>query len=356
MKLLYRYFQFLLLLIVSLLGCCAFAAASEESSPVPGAEELFGGSEWDFPADGIHFTLPPEFSDAEGALIYLDNGEIEYGKGVYLLSVWYVGMPKDEFYALYDGSDASEEEIERFNNSRAPLVYIFGIDGNRTGEDLSEYMMQNFGLDLGGIVPAGEFGEYSYYFLQYENLRNTPPEAMGELGSEYTFLYDSLDAVKENLTFYEPVDPYMAGRGIIKFETTDFYGEPVNSEDLFASHKVTMVNIWTTWCGYCVQEMPELETLSHKFEEKDCAIVGLLFDGITEKALADAQAIIDDTQVTYPILLPWDGYEYLYPLEGYPTSIFIDSEGRMVGSPVVGARIDMYEAALEEALDGTANE
>ena len=345
-----RHFALILVIAALAAGCLAVTAGAQEESTIPGAREIFGGTEWDFPTDGIHFTLPPEYTGAEGALFYLDNGEVEYGKGIYLLSVWYVGMPRDEFYTLYDGSEPSEEDINRFNNSRAPLFYIFGIDGNRTGDDLKKYMMDNFSLDLGGIVPAGDSGEYSYYFLQYEDLKNAPPEEMGELAEEYCFLFETLDSVKENLTFYEPVDPYITGHGVLQFDTTDFYGASVNSEDLFSAHKVTMVNIWTTWCGYCVQEMPELEELSHKFEEKDCAIVGLLFDGTTEKALSDAQAIINDTGITYTILLPWDGCEYIYPLEGYPTSIFIDSEGRMVGTPVVGARIDMYETALTEAL------
>ena len=33
------------------------------------------------------------------------------------------------------------------------------------------------------------------------------------------------------------------------------------TQDIFADYDLTMVNVWATWCGYCVEEMPELAKL-----------------------------------------------------------------------------------------------
>ena len=44
------------------------------------------------------------------------------------------------------------------------------------------------------------------------------------------------------------------------FEAEDYYGQKV-SADIFKDHEITMVNIFTTWCGYCVSEMPDIEKL-----------------------------------------------------------------------------------------------
>ena len=67
----------------------------------------------------------------------------------------------------------------------------------------------------------------------------------------------------------------------LSFETTDLNGDAVSSEELFSSHKITMVNVMTTWCTYCVQELPELQELSETYEEQGCAVVGLFMTART---------------------------------------------------------------------------
>lgn len=36
-------------------------------------------------------------------------------------------------------------------------------------------------------------------------------------------------------------------------------------EEIFADYDLTMVNLWTTTCGYCIEEMPTLEKLRTEF-------------------------------------------------------------------------------------------
>ena len=48
--------------------------------------------------------------------------------------------------------------------------------------------------------------------------------------------------------------------GLTSFSTYDMQLQPV-TEEIFAPYDLTMVNIWATWCGYCVREMPELAKL-----------------------------------------------------------------------------------------------
>lgn len=60
----------------------------------------------------------------------------------------------------------------------------------------------------------------------------------------------------------------------VAFETTDLDGNPVNSAQLFSQNKITMINIWATTCGPCIEEMPELEKMNQEFQKKGGAIVG----------------------------------------------------------------------------------
>ena len=54
----------------------------------------------------------------------------------------------------------------------------------------------------------------------------------------------------------------------ISFQTTDLDGNAVDSKDLFAKNKITMINIWGTYCGPCVEEMPEIEVISKEYADK----------------------------------------------------------------------------------------
>ena len=141
----------------------------------------------------------------------------------------------------------------------------------------------------------------------------------------------------------------------ISFDTKDVFGNPVNSQDLFSQHTMTMVNVWASWCGPCVGELPELQRLNGEFEAKNCAIVGILLDGNEAVGDRDGRAEMKDAGVTYTVLRPWDGVDQVFPVTAVPTSFFVDSSGNIIGEPIVGAAVGMYSAALDDAIAAAGN-
>lgn len=142
----------------------------------------------------------------------------------------------------------------------------------------------------------------------------------------------------------------------VSFETVDIDGNKVSSADIFSQHKITMVNIWGTFCGPCINEMPDLEILNSRLAEKDCAIIGIICDvqgPDDEDVIADAREIIGTTGVTYLNLLPWPQFFDVFPAMYVPTTYFVDSSGQIIGEEAVGAGgADDYEALVDELLDG----
>jgi len=138
----------------------------------------------------------------------------------------------------------------------------------------------------------------------------------------------------------------------ISFETIDLDGNPVRSETLFAQNKVTMINIWATTCGPCINELPELEEMNKEFRQKGGAIVGLLDDVWVSnmKYLDEAKEIVEDTGVTFTNLCAWDGYDTVLSAVGTPTTYFVDSQGRIIGEPILGANPAKYREKMEEYL------
>ena len=140
------------------------------------------------------------------------------------------------------------------------------------------------------------------------------------------------------------------GEGALSFTVTDIDGNEIKSSDLFADKKFTMVNLWTTWCGYCVQEMPELAKLAKELEEKDAALVGVLCDGYEEGALDTGKEIISLTGVEYKNIMPWDTLFNDLEVIGFPATFFVDSEGNVVGGPIFGADFNAYKETIEKLL------
>ena len=52
------------------------------------------------------------------------------------------------------------------------------------------------------------------------------------------------------------------------------------------------------------------------------------------------------------MIMPTDDLLMEFPLSAFPTSYFVDSNGKIVGEPVVGAYVDKYK----ETIDGLLGE
>jgi hypothetical protein len=139
--------------------------------------------------------------------------------------------------------------------------------------------------------------------------------------------------------------------GALHFTTYDMDGNPIQSEELFASYDITMVNLWESSSDICVQEIPELEKLSESLKKYNCGIVGVLCDGTDQEAFNKALEICKDKEVTYTNLLPWEGLLEDFPAKAeYPVSFFVNSEGQIIGQPIVGADIKQCEDHIMELL------
>lgn len=140
-----------------------------------------------------------------------------------------------------------------------------------------------------------------------------------------------------------------------EFESVTIAGDSIDAS-IFAEAEVTMVNIWGTFCGPCINEMPDLAELYEELPE-ECALVGVLTDVYTDENmeiinLDTAIQIVEETGVTYNNIIP-DAVLFQFLAEnitGVPTTLYVDSKGNILGG-VVGARSkDEYKAILEELI------
>ncbi len=147
---------------------------------------------------------------------------------------------------------------------------------------------------------------------------------------------------------------------IMDFTTKTLYGKEVSMAELFDGYDVIMLNVWGTFCGPCVQEMPHLGELSRKYADKGVLIVGVVSDisdadGVitADYLLDDALEIVEITEADYPHLLPCSGLmPLLMQVPALPTTVFLNAEGYQLGSAQVGAmNMADWAALLDEILE-----
>lgn len=134
------------------------------------------------------------------------------------------------------------------------------------------------------------------------------------------------------------------------FETITLEGEEAN-QDIFAEADLSMVNIWATYCGPCIREMPDLGVLAGKYEEQGFQIIGIIAD-VAEAEEEDAVAIVEYTQADYThLLMSADLLQsYVGQVQVVPTTVFVDKEGKQVGEVYAGSRSEEEWATIIEEL------
>jgi len=99
--------------------------------------------------------------------------------------------------------------------------------------------------------------------------------------------------------------------------------------------KVVLVNLWTTWCPPCREEMPSMERLYQRLRTKDFELLAVSQD---EDGARVVEPFVQEHALTFPILIdPAREVGSRYGVWGYPETFVIDRTGRVV-ERVIGPR------------------
>jgi cytochrome c biogenesis protein CcmG, thiol:disulfide interchange protein DsbE len=136
------------------------------------------------------------------------------------------------------------------------------------------------------------------------------------------------------------------------YEVYSLLGDTINIRDYRGS--VVVLNVWATWCGPCVREMPALERLHHELGPEGLEIIGVSVDEAPNSAAA-VRAFRDRFGLTFPLLHdPSGNIQDVYRVTGLPTTFIIDKNGR-IRQRLLGERTwdspDMI-AELRRMLEG----
>ena len=129
------------------------------------------------------------------------------------------------------------------------------------------------------------------------------------------------------------VVPAKPGQAMPRIELPDLQGRSVMLPDDFAGRPL-LVNVWASWCGPCIEEMPELERFAASQGTSGIQVIGLALD--TPDAI---NAFLARVPVSYPILVetpgPADASVWLGNRKGVlPYTVLVGADGKIVKQKV----------------------
>jgi peroxiredoxin len=163
-----------------------------------------------------------------------------------------------------------------------------------------------------------------------------PPDKDGGPASPYTDLaklvrYEHVTTTLDTPQYAQAMAELAANEAAI--EKADFTLKDLQGKEWTLSTlrgKVVLVNFWATWCPPCRKEMPDLDTLAHKFADQ-----GLVVLSISDEDAAKVTSYVLGHNLNYPILLdPGRKTNGAFHIEGIPQSFVFNREGKLVAQSI----------------------
>lgn len=134
-----------------------------------------------------------------------------------------------------------------------------------------------------------------------------------------------------------------------EFQAKTLQGGSFTQEDI-AAKDVTVLNMWSTTCGPCVNEMPEIAAFAAALPE-NVQVVTYCFDGLVNDARAER--VLQNADFQGVTLVSADGglKDILNLVQYTPTTIFVSKDGTVVGDALVGVPENLQKTYLERVND-----
>ncbi len=124
----------------------------------------------------------------------------------------------------------------------------------------------------------------------------------------------------------------------------------------YKGEKIVLLNIWATWCGPCVEELPHLVEIQQQYPEK---VQVVLLSADLKKDRGRVVPFLEELGVTWTTYFKaGDNQRFLNQLSdqwsgALPYTKIKDKEGRVVAEWQGGADYKKFEQYIQQAMEDT---
>jgi thiol-disulfide isomerase/thioredoxin len=294
------------------------------------------------------------FEDVEGNVVRSEDL-----KGKYLLvDVWatWCGPCKEEIPHL-------EALGERFRDKEITFLSL-SVDGER-GREAWKAMVRERAMGGVQLLVPGETNDpfiqaYGinaiprFILLDKEGKVMDPNLRFRPSGRDLPLILDTL--LSGNIADETVID-YLK-RGFPKRELKGtpapaFTGKDIDGNDVSLSDfrgKYVLIDIWATWCGFCIPEIPHLKALEERLHGRPIALVSIS----TDKDKAAWEKMVRDQHLPGIQLHAGDdrAFSRAFDINGIPRFILLDREGNYLDPNMATRPSNPALYPLLEALEG----
>lgn len=255
--------------------------------------------------------------------------------------------------------EQKEEEVDKLGTAYEDWCNSLGKIGviGVYDEDSQKELDKITGCTEHKEIGSSSDGKYKYYLSTNKDAEESLKKEVEEIDVTLT----EMTPPQQLSAFDQPQDTSSNAENsatVGKFETKGIDGKDY-TEKVFSDYDLTLVNIFTTWCSPCVNEIPELEKLYEEMKEKGVGVVGVVLDTVgddgkqDEETVKKAGVLQDKTKASYPFLIPdstmMNGR--LNGISAFPETFFVDKEGNIVGETYTGSHtLDEWKEIVEKEL------
>ena len=255
--------------------------------------------------------------------------------------------------------EQKEEEVDKLGTAYEDWCNSLGKIGviGVYDEDSQKELDEITGCTEHKEIGSSSDGKYKYYLSTNKDAEESLKKEVEEIDVTLT----EMTPPQQLSAFDQPQDTSSNTENsttVGKFETKGIDGKDY-TEKVFSDYDLTLVNIFTTWCSPCVNEIPELEKLYEEMKEKGVGVVGVVLDTVgddgkqDEETVKKAGVLQDKTKASYPFLIPdstmMNGR--LNGISAFPETFFVDKEGNIVGETYTGSHtLDEWKEIVEKEL------
>lgn len=255
--------------------------------------------------------------------------------------------------------EQKEEEVDKLGTAYEDWCNSLGKIGviGVYDEDSQKKLDEITGCTEHKEIGSSSDGKYKYYLSTNKDAEESLKKEVEEIDVTLT----EMTPPQQLSAFDQPQDTSSNAENsttVGKFETKGIDGKDY-TEKVFSDYDLTLVNIFTTWCSPCVNEIPELEKLYEEMKEKGVGVVGVVLDTVgddgkqDEETVKKAGVLQDKTKASYPFLIPdstmMNGR--LNGISAFPETFFVDKEGNIVGETYTGSHtLDEWKEIVEKEL------